>query len=166
MELSDCCGNCKTKNKQKKKTEKTGIKVSMKICKALVKSHLHYGGVIQDKAKTKHFTGNLNLFNVMPGLGIPPTTTLVQWIFFLFYKIYKDSKLVQLFNLILTKNSNYNTRNTDQINLFHTKHNCFKISFSLLLNGTSQIITYRSPATQCFQKNLFKFIRPYPNSVF
>ena len=53
MELSDCCGNCKTKNKQKKKTEKTGIKVSMKICKALVKSHLHYGGVIQDKANNE-----------------------------------------------------------------------------------------------------------------
>ena len=47
----------------------------------------------------------------------------------LFYKIFKENKPVYLFNLIPSKNSNYNTRNTDKITPFHTKHNFFKNSF-------------------------------------
>ena len=47
----------------------------------------------------------------------------------LFYKIFKENKPVYLFNLIPSKNSNYNTRNTDKITPFHTKHNFFKKFF-------------------------------------
>ena len=47
----------------------------------------------------------------------------------LFYKIFKENKPVYLFNIIPTKNSSYNTRNSDNITLFHTKHNFFKNSF-------------------------------------
>ena len=54
-------------------------------------------------------------------LGDPPISTLVQELC-LFYKIFKE-KLVYLFNLIPTKNSNYNTRNADKITLFHAEHN-------------------------------------------
>ena len=43
----------------------------------------------------------------------------------LFYMNFKENKPVYLFNLIPTKRSNYNTRNTDTITLFHTKHNFF-----------------------------------------
>ena len=42
--------------------------------------------------------------------------------------------------LIPTKNFNYNTRNTDKIALFYTKHNFFQTKFffyPLLLNGKS-----------------------------
>ena len=47
----------------------------------------------------------------------------------LFYKIFKEDKPVYLFNLIPTKNSNYNTRHTDKINLIYAKHNFFKKIF-------------------------------------
>ena len=51
------------------------------------------------------------------------------WKLFLFYKLFKENKPVDLFNIILTKVSNHNTRNTDKITLFHTKHNFFKNHF-------------------------------------
>ena len=47
----------------------------------------------------------------------------------LFYKIFKEKKKVYLFNLIPSRNSNCNTRNTDTVTSFHTKHNVFKNSF-------------------------------------
>ena len=43
--------------------------------------------------------------------------------------IFKEKKPVYLFNLTPTKYSNYNTRKTDKIAPFHTKHNFFKNSF-------------------------------------
>ena len=48
----------------------------------------------------------------------------------LFYKIFQENKHIYLFNVIPTKNLDYNTRNTDKITLFHTKHNFFKKNFS------------------------------------
>ena len=47
----------------------------------------------------------------------------------LFYKIFKENKHVYLSNLIPAKKFDYNTRNTDKITLFHTKHNFFKNCF-------------------------------------
>ena len=49
----------------------------------------------------------------------------------LFYKIFKENKPVYLFNLIPSKNSNYNTRNAHKITPFHIKHSFFKNSFFL-----------------------------------
>ena len=91
------------------------------------------------KLTTKHFTRNSNQFNKMPAWPyrellendqektlprikhiIPPTLTMVQELC-LFYKIFKGSKLVYLFNLISTKNLTYKTRNTDKFTLFPTK---------------------------------------------
>ena len=62
--------------------------------------------------------------NTLPriGLGIPLMSCL-------FYKTFQENKPLYLFNLIPTKNSNYNTRTTDKIALFHTKHNVFKNYF-------------------------------------
>ena len=87
----------------------------------------------------------------------------------LFYKIFKENKPIYLFNLIQTKNSNYNTRNTDKITLFHTKHNFFKNYFfpSPVIEWNMLDPNLRSVASlSVFKKNLLKFIRPSPNSAF
>ena len=129
---------------------------------------------------TKHFTRNSNPFNIMPTykrivkrktlprirLGDPPISTLVQELC-LFYKIFKE-KLVYLFNLIPTKNSNYNTRNADKITLFHAEHNFLKILFfnpRIELNMLDP--NFRSAASRSvFNKNLLKFIKIYSNRAF
>ena len=87
----------------------------------------------------------------------------------LFYNIFKESKPVYLFSLIPTKNSICNTRNTDRITLFHTKDNFFKSSFfpSVVIEWSKLDPNLRSAASlSVFKKNLLKFIRPSPNSVF
>ena len=79
----------------------------------------------------------------------------------LFYKIFKENKPVYLFNLIPTNNSNYNTRNTDKIALFNTKHNFFKKSFfpSTVIEWNKLDPNLRSAASlNFFKKNLLKFI--------
>ena len=63
----------------------------------------------------------------------------------------------------------YNTRNTDKITPFHTKHNFFKNSFfpSTVIEWNKLDPNLRSAASlSVFKKNLLKFIRPSPNSVF
>ena len=87
----------------------------------------------------------------------------------LFYKIFRENKPVYLFNIIPTKNSTYNTRNTDKITLFHTKHNFFKKSFfpSTVTEWIKLDPNLRSATSlSIFKKNLLKFIRQPPNSVF
>ena len=65
------------------------------------------------------------------------------------------SKPVYLFNLIPTKNSNYNTRNTDKLLYF-----VLNITFSnfffhlLLLNGTSWILIFEVPLVLLFSKRI------------
>ena len=80
----------------------------------------------------------------------------------LFYKIFKKNKPVYLFNLILTRKLNYDTRNTDKITPFHTKHSFFKNSFFPSTDPNLQ----SAASLSVFKKNLLKFIRPSPNSVF
>ena len=82
----------------------------------------------------------------------------------LFYKIFKENKPVYLFNLIPSKNSNYNTRNTDKITPFHIKHNFFKNSFFSYTVIEWNNIRSAGASLSVFKKN--KFIRPSPNSVF
>ena len=82
---------------------------------------------------------------------------------------FKENKPVYLVNLIPTKNSNYNTRDADKITLFHTKHNFFKNTFfpSTAIEWNKLDPNLRSAASlSAFKKNLLKFIRPSPNSVF
>ena len=87
----------------------------------------------------------------------------------LFYKIFKENKPLYLFNLIATKNSNYNTRNTDKITPIHIKRNVFKnslFSFTVIewnkLDPNLRIATILS----VFKKNFLNFFRPSPKSVF
>ena len=127
--------------------------VLMTMYKAFVRPHLDYGDIIYDEAYDETFHQKLEsiqynaclalsgairgsskekLYQELGLESLPPMSTLVacfQWKLSLFYKIFKENKPVYLFNLIPIKNSNHNTRNTDKITLFRTKHNFFKNCF-------------------------------------
>ena len=101
-------------------------------------------------------------------LGISSPSALVQETS-LILLFFKENKPVYLVNLIPTKNSNYSTRHADKLALFHPKHNFFKISFfpSTVIQWNKLDPNLRSAASlSAFKKNLLKFIRPSPNSVF
>ena len=57
----------------------------------------------------------------------------------LFYRDFKENKVIYFFSVVPAKSSNYNTRNADKTTLFPTKDNFFKKNFfhPLLLNGTN-----------------------------
>ena len=100
----------------------------MTIYKAFVRPHLDYGDVIYDEAYNKSFHQKLEsiqyntclaLLGTIRGSSlpkirseIPPSSTLVQKTLRILLD-FKENKPVYLFNLIATKNLNYNTRNTD-----------------------------------------------------
>ena len=120
----------------------------MTICKAFVRPHLDYGDVIYGEAYNETLHQKLESIQNNVGLALSaairgsPREKIYQelgleslqrrcWYIklCLFCKILKENKPVYLFNLIPTKKSNYNTRNTDKITLFHTEHNFFKKFF-------------------------------------
>ena len=120
----------------------------MTMYKAFRRVHLDYGDIIYDEAynETCHqklesiqYNACLALLGAIRGssreklyheLGLESLQRR-RWYrrLCLFYKIFKEDKPVYLFNLIPTKNSNYNTRHTDKINLIYAKHNFFKKIF-------------------------------------
>ena len=76
---------------------------------------------------------------------------------------------VYLFNLTSTKNFNNNTRNTDKITLFQTKHNFFKkIVFPSTVIEWNKLYPNVQSASSLsnFKKNLLKFIRSYHHNAF
>ena len=141
------------------KLQKTLLRlVLITMNKALVRPHLDYGNMIYDEAYNKRFHQKLESIQYNACLALSGAIrgssreklyhelgleSLQHWHWYrklcLFYKIFKENKHIYLFNLIPTKKLDYNTRNTDKITLFHTKHNFFKHCFfhPLLLNGTS-----------------------------
>ena len=162
--------------------------VLMTIYKTFVRPYLDYGAIIYDQAYNETFHQKLvsiryNACLALSGairgssrekpyheLGLESLKRR-RWYrkICLFYKIFKENKPVYLFNLIPTKSSNYNTRNTDNITLFHTKHNFFKNSFfpSTVIEWNRLDPNLRSVTSlSVFKKNLLKFIRLSPNSVF
>ena len=162
--------------------------VLMAMYKAFVRPHLDYGDIIYHEAYSNTFHQNLESSQYNACLPISGTISGSsreniyhelcleslqhrRWHrkLCLSYKIFKENKPVYLFNLIPTKNSNYNTRNTNKITLFHTKNNFFKNSFfpSTVIEWNKLDPNLRSAASlSVFKKNLLKFIRPSPNSVF
>ena len=58
----------------------------------------------------------------------------------------------------------YNTRNTDKITLFYTKHNFFPSTITKWSKLDPILQSAASPSVS--KKNLLKFIRPSPNSCF
>ena len=85
----------------------------------------------------------------------------------LFNKIFNENKPVYLFNSTPTKNSNYNTRNTDKITLFRTKHNLFKNPFfpSPVIEWNNLKPNLRSVASLSVKNVFLKFIISPPISV-
>ena len=129
------------------------------------------------KLTTKHFTRNLNLFNTTPAqpclprsyqkivkgkdyheLGLESLQRRRQYKkTCLFYKIFKENKPGYLFNLVPTKNANYNTKNTDKL-LYSTLRITFSKMFSffhpLLFNGTSQMLIFQVLLILVFSKRI------------
>ena len=122
--------------------------VLMTMYKAFVRPHLDYGDIIYDEAYNETFHQKLESIQYNACLALSGAIrgssrekfyhelgleSLQCWHWYrklcLFYKIFKENKPVYLFNLITSKNSNYNTRNTDKITPLRTKHNFFKNSF-------------------------------------
>ena len=122
----------------------------MTIYKAFVRPHLDYGDVIYDEAYNETFHQKLESvqYNVCLALSGAIRGSSREKLYqelgscslqrrrwyrklSLFYKIFKESKPVYLFNLIPTKFSNYNTSNTDKITLFCTNITFSKILFSI-----------------------------------
>ena len=157
------------------------------IYKAFVRPYLDYGDVIYDEGYNEAFHKILESIQYNAWLALSRTIRgssrekLYQelgleslqrrrWYrkLSLFYKIFKERKPVYFFNLTPTKILNYNTRNTDKITLFRTKHNFFKnYLFSSTVTEWNQLDPNLQSAASLnvFKKNS-KFIRPSPNSVF
>ena len=115
--------------------------VLMTMYKTFVRPHLDYGNIIYDQAYNEAFHQKLESIQYNASLALSGAIRGLsrekiyhelgleslqrrRWYskLCLFYKIFKEKKPLYLFNLIPTKNSNYNTRNTDKITLSHTKH--------------------------------------------
>ena len=153
-----------------------------------MRPHLDYGDIIYDEAYNETFHQKLESIQYNACLALPgairgssreklylelglESLQCRRWYskLCLFYKIFKENKPVYLFNLIPSKNSNYNTRNTDKITPFHTKHNFFKNSFfpSTVIEWNRLDPNLRSATSlSVFKKNLLKFVRSLPKSVF
>ena len=131
----------------------------MTIYKAFVRPHVDYGDVIYDEAYNEAFHQKFESLQYNACLALSAAIRGLSrekihqelgleslqrrgWYrkLSLFYKIFKENKSVYLFNLIATKNSSFNTRNTDKITLFRTKHKFSEKKFffhPLLFNGRS-----------------------------
>ena len=122
----------------------------MPMYKAFVRPHLDYGDIIYDEAFNETFHQKLGSIQYSACVALSEAIrgssrekiyhqlgmeSLQCWRWYrkrcLFYKILKENKPVYLFNLIPTKNSNYNARNTDKTTIFHSKQNFFKKFFSI-----------------------------------
>ena len=116
--------------------------------KAFVRPHLDYSDIIYDEAFNETFHQKLESIQYSACVALSEAIrgssrekiyhqlgmeSLQCWRWYrkrcLFYKIFKENKPVYLFNLIPTKNSNYNATNTDKTTIFHSKQNFFKKNF-------------------------------------
>ena len=131
------------------KLQKTLLRlVLITTYRAFVRPHLDYDSMIYDEAYNETFHQKLESIQYNACLPLSAAIrgsskeklyhelgleSLQHWHWCrklcLFYKIFKENKRIYLFNLIPTKKLDYNTRNTDKITLFQTKHNFLKNLF-------------------------------------
>ena len=148
----------------------------MTMYKTFVRPHLDYGDIIYDQSYNETFHQKLEFIQYNACLALSgairgssreklyhelglESLQRQCWYrkFCLFYKIFKENKPVYLLNIIPTKNSNYNIRNTDKINLFHNKNNFFKNYFfrSTVIEWNKLDTNLRSATSlSVFKKNL------------
>ena len=86
-----------------------------------------------------------------------------------FFKLTKNKSPKYLFNYIPTVRSTYRRRNIDNIPQFNVRHTFFRNSYfpSIVTewNNLDKSIM-NSESFSIFKKNILKFIRPSPNSIF
>ena len=157
------------------------------LCKAFVRPYQGYGSIIYGEAYNEIFHQKLEAIQYNDCLSLSRAIrglwrekcyhelsleSLKCWHWYrkncLFYKIFIENKHIYLFNLIPTKYSNYNTKNTVKITLFHTKHNFFKKTFSSTIIEWNKLDPNFLSVSSLgvFKKNLSKFIRLSPSCVF
>ena len=86
-----------------------------------------------------------------------------------FFKITKNKSPKYLFNYIPTVRSTYRTRNVDNIPQFNVRQTFFRNSYfpSIVTEWNNLDKSIRnSESFSIFKKNILKFIRPSPNSIF
>ena len=87
----------------------------------------------------------------------------------LFFKLTKSKSPKYLFNNIPTVRSTYRKRNIDNIPQFNVRHTFFRNSYfpSTITEWKNLDKSIRnSESFSIFKKNILKFIRPSPNSIF
>ena len=158
------------------------------IYRTFVRPHLGYGGIIYEKAYNSSFHQKIqsiqyNVCLVITG-AIRGTSKeklyieldleslqLCRWFRKLcyLYKFYKHESPQYLFKLVLLRQSTYTTRNTENIPLFKTKHNFFKISFlpSAVIEWKNHDHNIRNVGSfSAFKNNIPKVVRATSNNVF
>ena len=177
-------------NKNYSKSCKTSLTRGslLTIFKSFVRPHLDYGSIIYDqiydntfhqKMESIQYNAALAITGIIRGssreklyqeLGLESLRQR-RWYrkLFYFYKLTKNKYPKYLFNNIPTVRSIYITRNIDNIPQFNDRHTFFRNSYfpSIVTewNNVDKSI-WNSESFSIFKKNILKFIRPSPNSIF
>ena len=158
------------------------------IFKSLVRPHLDYGDVIYDQSYNNNFCQKMESIQYNAALAITGAIRgssrekLYQelgleslrerrWYRKLcyFFKLIKNKSPKYLFNIFLTVRSTYRARNIDNIPQFNVRHTFFRNSYfpSIVTEWNNLDKSIRnSESFSIFKKNILKFIRPSPNSIF
>ena len=157
------------------------------IYKSFLRPHLDYGDVIYDRAFNESFQNKLESVQYNAALAITgairgssreklyqelglESLKSRQWYrkLCLFFELKKNKHFSYLFGMIPKVLSTWITRNHNSIPLFNAKHEYFRNSFP------SAVIEWNKPDNNIrnselvspFEKQIYKFIGPSPNSTF
>ena len=158
------------------------------IYKSFLRPHLDYGDVIYDRAFNESFQNKLESVQYNAALAITgairgssreklyqelglESLKSRRWYrkLCLFFKLKKNKHPSYLFDMIPKVLSTRTTRNYTNIPLFNIKHECFRNSFfpSTVTEWNKLDNNIRnSESVSTFNKQILKFIRPVPNSMF
>ena len=158
------------------------------IYKAFIRPNIDYCDFIYDRPHNESFCNNLEIFQYNATLAVTGATKgtsklkiyeelcleslkFRRWMHRLcvFYKIKTRVHPEYLYKLIPTKNSSYNTRNSDHINTYYCKTDIFKYSFFpyLTVEWNKLDHTLRNSKYYNISKNsLLKIGRPIPKPTF
>ena len=158
------------------------------IYKSFLRPHLDYGDVIYDRAFNESFQNKLESVQYNAALAITgairgssreklyqelglESLKSRRWYrkLCLFFKLKKNKHPSYLFDMIPKVLSTRTTRNYNNIPLFNVKHEYFRNSFfpSTVIEWNKLDNNIRnSESVSAFNKQILKFIRPIPNSMF
>ena len=158
------------------------------IYKSFVRPHLDYGDVIYDKMFNESFHTKLESLQYNATLAITgairgssseklykelglESLKSRRWYrkMSLLFKILKNESPSYLFNTIPKRNTQRQTRNSDNIPSFFARHDYFKNSFfPSAISEWNKLDSYiiNAESFEVFKKRFLKLIRPLPNSIF